>query len=152
MPPWSQKLYSGIFLFGGEKIKKVDDKPMVIHTKEKPKLHLLEPKKAEIKASNIYTVSRGPKVQEKRYKGQSTKKNRKMIFRRSTIHPNKPVKTKQFKGPGRIPNMPRNQSNQLSLIKEVLAFVAIIYNSPFAIFFPPLEEGDGCYFRVWRSV
>ena len=43
-------------------IKKVDDKPMVIHTKEKAKLHMHEPKKAEIKAANTYTVSRGPNV------------------------------------------------------------------------------------------
>ena len=40
------------------KIKKVDDKPMVIHTKKKAKLHTHEPKKASIKASNIYTVDR----------------------------------------------------------------------------------------------
>ena len=43
-------------------IKKVDDKPMVIHTKEKAKLHMHEPKKAEIKAANTYTVGRGPDV------------------------------------------------------------------------------------------
>lgn len=49
---------------GGEKIedKKVDDKPMVIHTKEKAKIHSHEPKKAKIKGSNIYTVQRGPKI------------------------------------------------------------------------------------------
>lgn len=44
------------------KIKKVDDKPMVIHTKEKAKIHSHEPKKAKIKGSNIYTVQRGPKI------------------------------------------------------------------------------------------
>ena len=44
------------------KIKKVDDKPMVIHTKKKAKLHTHEPKKASIKASNIYTVDRSPKI------------------------------------------------------------------------------------------
>lgn len=71
---------------------------MVIHTKEKPKLHLHESKKAEIKASNIYTVSRGPKVQETLYKVHSTKQNKKMKFRRNTTHPKKPVKTKKFKG------------------------------------------------------
>lgn len=38
------------------KIKKVDDKPMVIHTKEKAKIHSHEPKEAKIKGSNIYTV------------------------------------------------------------------------------------------------
>lgn len=34
------------------KIKKVDDKPMVIHTKKKAKIHMHEPKKAKIKGSN----------------------------------------------------------------------------------------------------
>ena len=37
------------------KIKKVDDKPMVIQTKKKAKIHMHEPKKAKIKGSNIYT-------------------------------------------------------------------------------------------------
>ena len=36
------------------KIRKVDDKPMVIHTKEKAKIHAHEPKGAKIKGSNIY--------------------------------------------------------------------------------------------------
>ena len=40
------------------KIKKVDDKPMVIHTKQKAKIHTHEPKQASIKGSNIYTVDR----------------------------------------------------------------------------------------------
>ena len=39
------------------KIKKVDDKPMVIHTKEKVKIHAHEPKGAKLKGSNIYTVA-----------------------------------------------------------------------------------------------
>ena len=33
------------------KIKKVDDKPMVIHTKKKAKIHMHEPKKAKINLS-----------------------------------------------------------------------------------------------------
>ena len=41
------------------KIKKVDDKPMVIHTKKKAKLHTHEPKKASIKASNFATNRSG---------------------------------------------------------------------------------------------
>ena len=44
------------------KIRKVDDKPMVIHTKEKAKIHAHEPKGAKIKGSYIYTVERGPKT------------------------------------------------------------------------------------------
>ena len=35
---------------------------MVIHTKEKDKIHAHEPKGAKIKDSNIYTVERGPKT------------------------------------------------------------------------------------------
>lgn len=64
------------------KIKKVDDKPMVIHTKKKAKIHTYEPKKASIKAYNIYTVDRSPKIKGSKI---TTTKNRK--FRRSTIHP-----------------------------------------------------------------
>lgn len=63
------------------KIKKVDDKPMVIHTKKKAKLHTHEPKKASIKASNIYTVRRSPKTKGSKI---ATTENKK--FRRSTIH------------------------------------------------------------------
>lgn len=47
------------------KIKKVDDKPMVIHTKKKAKIHTHEPKKASIKASNIYTTRRSPKIKSR---------------------------------------------------------------------------------------
>ncbi len=42
------------------KIKKVDDKPMVIHTKQKAKLHSHEPKTSAIKGANVYTVNRSP--------------------------------------------------------------------------------------------
>ena len=63
------------------KIKKVDDKPMVIRTKKKAKLHTHEPKKASIKASNIYTVDRSPKIKGSKI---ATTENKK--FRRSTIH------------------------------------------------------------------
>ena len=44
------------------KIRKVDDKPMVIHTKEKSKIYAHELKEAKIKGSNIYAVERGPKT------------------------------------------------------------------------------------------
>lgn len=42
------------------KIKKVDGKPMIIHTKQKAKIHTVESKKVEIKGRNILTGSRGP--------------------------------------------------------------------------------------------
>ena len=75
-------------------IKKVDDKPMVIHTKEKAKIHTHEPRQAAIKGSNVYTVNRGPKVVNAEatkadsrngsaeYQLQKSKKT----YRKSTIH------------------------------------------------------------------
>ena len=58
------------------KIKKVDDKPMVIHTKQKAKIHTHEPKQASIKGSNIYTVDRDP----------TKKKTMEGTYRKSTVH------------------------------------------------------------------
>lgn len=43
-------------------IKKVDDKPMVIHTKEKPKVHVKGAPETKIKGRNILTVQHGPKI------------------------------------------------------------------------------------------
>ena len=63
------------------KIKKVDYKPMVIHTKEKAKIHAHEPKGAKIKGSNIYTVERGPKTI-----GAKVSDDKKKSYRKSTIH------------------------------------------------------------------
>lgn len=67
------------------KIKKVDDKPMVIHTKEKAKIHAHEPKGAKIKGSNIYTVERGPKTI-----GAKVSDDKKKSYRKSTIHQSEP--------------------------------------------------------------
>ena len=64
------------------KIRKVDDKPMVLHTKEKAKIHAHEPKGAKIKGSNIYTVERGPKTAG----AKVTDTDRKKSYRKSTIH------------------------------------------------------------------
>lgn len=58
------------------KIKKVDDKPMVIHTKQKAKLHTHEPKQAAIKGSIVYTVDRDP-TKKKADNGK---------YRKSTVH------------------------------------------------------------------
>lgn len=43
-------------------IKKVDDKPMVIHTKEKAKLHIKQELEAKIKGRNVLVVDKGPKI------------------------------------------------------------------------------------------
>ncbi len=65
------------------KIKKVDNKPMVIHTKEKAKIHSHEPKKAKIRGSNIYTVQRGSKIASAKVNDNTDKKK---IYRKSTVH------------------------------------------------------------------
>ena len=67
------------------KIKKVDDKPMVIHTKKKAKIHTHDTKAAKIKGSNIYTVERGPKTAG----AKATETDKKKTYRRSTIHQSK---------------------------------------------------------------
>lgn len=71
------------------KIKKVDEKPMIIHTKEKPKIHVHESKDAKIKGGNVYTVEHVPGTKEKSDKQASTGNGVKEAFRRSTIHQNK---------------------------------------------------------------
>ena len=43
-------------------IKKVDDKPMEIHTKEKTRFHVKGSPETKIKGRNILTVQRGPKI------------------------------------------------------------------------------------------
>ena len=67
------------------KIRKVDDKPMVIHTKEKAKIHAHEPKGAKIKGSNIYTVERDPKTISAKVSD-----DKKKSYRKSTIHQSEP--------------------------------------------------------------
>ena len=70
-------------------IKKVDDKPMVIHTKEKAKIHSHVPKGASIKGSNIYTVDRSPKIKGSAVANEKQSKS----YRKSTIHKTKADRT-----------------------------------------------------------
>ena len=58
---------------------------MIIHTKEKAKIHAHEPKGAKIKGSNIYTVERGPKTI-----GAKVSDDKKKSYRKSTIHQSEP--------------------------------------------------------------
>ena len=55
---------------------------MVIHTKEKAKIHSHEPKGARIKGSNIYTVERGPKIAGAKAAETMGKKS----YRKSTVY------------------------------------------------------------------
>ena len=60
------------------KINKVVDKPMMIHTKQKAKIHTVESKKAEIKGSNILATARESNVKSAKTGSGS--------FRKSTVH------------------------------------------------------------------
>ena len=86
------------------KIRKVDDKPMVIHTKEKAKIHAHEPKGAKIKGSNIYTVERGPKTAG----AKVTDTDRKKSYRKSTIHQSEPKNDMSYQA--------LNLANQIRLL------------------------------------
>lgn len=69
---------------------------MVLHTKEKAKIHSHEPKQASIKGSNVYTADRAPKIKganigaetETAQGGPSGQMKRKggKIYRKSTVH------------------------------------------------------------------
>lgn len=47
-------------------IKRVDDQPMMIHVKEKPKLHTKGKRQAQLKGRAVLTITKGPKVGGKR--------------------------------------------------------------------------------------
>lgn len=51
------------------KIKRTDDRPVVIHTRAKTKIHAHMPKKATIKGGNIYTAERAPKIKNASFRG-----------------------------------------------------------------------------------
>lgn len=84
-------------------IKKVDEKPIVVHTKAKTVIHTQGKKEARIKGNNIYSVSRGPKAIESAIHSKKLKmkipsdyvrnKNKK-TFRKSTVHQNNNGKEK----------------------------------------------------------
>ena len=74
------------------KIKRVDNKPMVIHTKQKAKLHVRALKKATIKGNKSYTISRGPNI--KSNAGVAVKKR---SYRKSTIHSSRETGLKGFR-------------------------------------------------------
>ena len=77
-------------------IKKVDDKPMVIHTKEKPKLKVKGAPETKIKGRNVLTVQHGPKIAgiapEK-----SVAADGKIKLKRSSVHVTDNRKTVQTK-------------------------------------------------------
>ena len=77
-------------------IKKVDDKPMVIHTKEKPKVHVKGAPEAKIKGRNILTVQHGPKIAGS-VAEKSVAADGKIKLKRSSVHVTNKRKTVQAK-------------------------------------------------------
>lgn len=76
------------------KIKKVGDRPMVIHTKKKATLHTHRKREVSIKGSGVYTVRKGPKVvgstisDSRLYRSASEriKAKARRQYRKSTVH------------------------------------------------------------------
>lgn len=71
------------------KIKKVDDKSMIIHTKEKTKIHIHENRDAKIKGHNVYMVDHSPMSKGSTTKQIESVNQGKKSFRKSTIHQNR---------------------------------------------------------------
>lgn len=67
------------------KIKKMDDKTMVIHTKEKSKLHVKSAHEAKIKGRNILTVTRAPKIAGVRDGTENTTTNKRKVVRKADL-------------------------------------------------------------------
>ena len=77
-------------------IKKVDDKPMVIHTKEKPKVHVKGAPETKIKGRNVLTVQHGPKIAGS-VAEKSVATDGKIKLKRSSVHVTDKRKTLQTK-------------------------------------------------------
>lgn len=77
-------------------IKKVDDKPMVIHTKEKTRLHVKGAPETKIKGRNILTVQHGPKIAGS-VAEKSVAADGKIKLKRSSVHVTDKRKTVQTK-------------------------------------------------------
>ena len=76
-------------------IKKVDDKPMVIHTKEKPKLHVKGTLETKIKGRNVLTVQHGPKTAQTAAE-KSESWSGKIKLKKSSVHVTDKRKTGQM--------------------------------------------------------
>lgn len=77
-------------------IKKVDDKPMVIHTKAKPILKVKGTPETKIKGRNILTVQRGPKIAGSAAE-KSVAADGKIKLKKSSVHVTDKRKTVQTK-------------------------------------------------------
>lgn len=107
------------------KIKKVDDKPMVIHTKEKTKIHSREAKTTGIKAHEVYSVNRSPKIKSATVTTQSMgkgafRRSGKTTYQKSMIHQN------QAERDGRIHQHRRNIKDDKKSIKTKNSSIRLV--------------------------
>ncbi|MDD3363331.1 MAG: hydrolase, partial [Hespellia sp.] len=107
------------------KIKKVDDKPMIIHTKAKPKIHSHEGKSTGIKGHNVYSVNRSPKIKSATTSMQTMGKGTvcrsgKTTYRKSTIH------LDQVERGGKIHQHNRNIKNDKKTIKTKNSSIKLV--------------------------
>ena len=94
------------------KIKKVDDKPMVIHTKEKPKLKIKGAPETKIKGRNVLTVRHGPKTVQT-VTAKSAETDEKIKLKKGIAHVADKRKTGQTRTPDEsIGYMGRNNTVQ----------------------------------------
>lgn len=106
-------------------IKKVDDKPMIIHTKAKTKIHSHEAKSTGIKGHNVYSVKRSPKIMSATTTTQTmgkgaVRRRGKTTYRKSTIHQN------QEKRGGRIHQHNRNIKDDKKTIKPKNSSIKLV--------------------------
>lgn len=71
------------------KIKKVDDKPMVIHTKVDTKLHVYQKKGVPLKGQNVLSVNRSSKIKGSQIAKYYEKIPGKISYRKYIINQNK---------------------------------------------------------------
>ena len=107
------------------KIKKVDDKPIIIHAKSKPKIHSHEVKSTGIKGHNVYSVKRSPKIMSATTTTQTmgkgaVRRRGKTTYRKSTIHQN------QEKRRGRINQHNRNIKDDKKTIKTKNSSIKLV--------------------------
>lgn len=106
------------------KIKKVDDKPVIIHTKAKTKIHSHEVKATGIKGHNVYSVNRSPKIKSATTTqtiGKGVVRRRgKTTYRKSTIHQN------QDKRGGRIHQHNRNIKDDKKTTKKKNSSIKLV--------------------------
>jgi hypothetical protein len=107
------------------KIKKVDDKPMIIHTKVKTTIHSHEAKSTGTKGHNDYSINRSPKIMSATTTTQSmgkgtVRRKGKTTYRKNTVHQD------QAERRGRIHQYNRNIKDDKKSIKTKHSSIKLV--------------------------